>query len=276
MVRWNWIVGIVLIVLGGVLLLGIFRVFWPVVLIAVGVLFVVGATSRRQDTVREQAAIPLEGAEEASVRIRHGAGRLLIGAGAAATDLLSGSFGGGLDVDKTREGRRLALDLRVKNRDMSHVVFPWTRGTGGALDWDMVFNPAVPLQLTLETGASESRLTLTDLQVRDLRVSTGASSTTVDLPARAGHDPGAPRVRRGRGKAARPAGGGGAGHCPWCPGGHPRGQRAFPEIRGHLPLARLRQRREPCRDSRGDGCRVGRDQLILRLAPRSQPALLGK
>jgi predicted membrane protein len=49
-----------------------------------------------------------------------------------------------------------------------------------------VLNTAVPLTLALETGASESRLLLTDLQVRELSVSTGASSTIVDLPARAG------------------------------------------------------------------------------------------
>jgi hypothetical protein len=68
----------------------------------------------------------------------------------------------------------------------------------GALDWDLVLNGSIPLSLELETGASETRLSLTDLQVRDLRVSTGASSTTVDLPARAGMT----RVRIESGAAA--------------------------------------------------------------------------
>ncbi len=198
MVRWNWVLGIVLIVLGVVLLLGIARVFWPVLLIAVGVLVVLGATWRRAEPVREQAAIPLEGAAEATVRIRHGAGRLLVGAGAAEGDLLSGSFGGGLETDRRRDGGRLAVDMRVKNRDLSHVVLPWTRGTIGTLDWDLVLNAKVPLSLELETGASETRLSLADLQVRELRVSTGASSTTVDLPARAGMT----RVRVESGAAA--------------------------------------------------------------------------
>lgn len=198
MVRWNWILGIVLIVLGVVLLLGIVRVFWPVLLIAVGVLVVLGATWRKGEAVREQAAIALEGATEASVRIRHGAGRLLVGAGAAPSTLVSGSFGGGLEADRRRDGSRLTVDMRVKNRDLSHVVLPWTRGTVGALDWDLVLNGSIPLSLELETGASETRLSLTDLQVRDLRVSTGASSTTVDLPARAGMT----RVRIESGAAA--------------------------------------------------------------------------
>lgn len=198
MVRWNWVLGIVLIVLGVVLLLGIVRVFWPVLLIAVGVLVVLGATWRGGAAVREQAAIPLEGAREASVRIRHGAGRLLVGAGAAAGDLVSGSFGGGLEADSRRDGERLVVNMQVKHRDFSHVVLPWTRGAPGGLDWDVVLNATVPLSLELETGASESRLALTDLQVRDLRVSTGASSTTVDLPARAGMT----RVRLESGAAA--------------------------------------------------------------------------
>lgn len=186
MVRWNWIIGVVLIVLGAITLMGIFHVFWPLLLIAVGVLVVMGATWRKGEAVREQASIPLEGAREASVRFRHGAGRLLIGAGSAPTDLLSGSFGGGLESTTRRDGDRLSVDMRVKDRDVSHYVFPWTRGNIGVLDWDVVLNGSIPLSLALETGASESRLTLTDLQVRELSVNTGASSTVVELPARAG------------------------------------------------------------------------------------------
>jgi hypothetical protein len=186
MVRWNWIVGVVLIVLGAITLMGIFHVFWPLLLIAVGVLIVAGATWRRGEAVREQASVPLDGAQEASVRIRHGAGKLLIGAGASPSDLLSGSFGGGLSAAQTRDGGRLSVDMRVKDRDVSHYVFPWTRGNIGVLDWDLVLNSAIPVSLALETGASESRLTLTDLQVRELTVSTGASATVVDLPSRAG------------------------------------------------------------------------------------------
>ena len=186
MVRWNWVIGVVLIVLGAITLLGIFHVFWPLLLIAVGVLIVMGASWRRGEAVREQAAVALDGAQEAAVRVRHGAGKLSIGAGTAPGDLLSGSFGGGLDALKSRDGGRLAVEMRVKDRDVTHYVFPWTRGNIGVLDWDFVLNTAVPLTLALETGASESRLLLTDLQVRELSVSTGASSTIVDLPARAG------------------------------------------------------------------------------------------
>jgi predicted membrane protein len=76
--------------------------------------------------------------------------------------------------------------MRVRDRDVSHFFFPWGRGWAGALDWDIALNPSVPLFLRLETGASESRLSLTDLQVRELSIKTGASATTVDLPRAAG------------------------------------------------------------------------------------------
>ncbi len=58
------------------------------------------------DVPREQSSVPLEGAQSASVTVHHGAGRLSIGAGAAADQLLSGSFGGGLDARAPRGGRQ--------------------------------------------------------------------------------------------------------------------------------------------------------------------------
>ena len=83
---------------------------------------------------REQVSIPLEGAKEASVTVHHGAGRLLIGGGLAAANdlLLAGTFGGGLDASRRREGDHLILDMRVKDRDVSHYIFPWTLGMGRA------------------------------------------------------------------------------------------------------------------------------------------------
>jgi hypothetical protein len=41
--------------------------------------------------------------------------------------------------------------------------------------------------LALEVGASENRLDLAALRVTDLSIKTGASSTTLTLPAQAGH-----------------------------------------------------------------------------------------
>ncbi len=198
--RWNVVVGAVLVILGIFALLQVllnvaginFRIwwlFWPLVLIAGGVWIVLGIwRSGLPVAPAEQAQVPLEGAAEADVTVRHGAGRLSVAAGAGAGQLLSGTFGGGLDAARTLDGKRLKVDMRVKERDVSRWIFgPWGRGWGpGMLDWDFTLNPSVPLALRLETGASETRLSLGDLQVKELSLRTGASSTSVDLPAAAG------------------------------------------------------------------------------------------
>ncbi|MGO9410166.1 MAG: LiaF domain-containing protein [Spirochaetia bacterium] len=191
--RWSFVVGVVLVLIGISAILqavfGIGWIFWPLILIGLGLWLISGFPWRGAHRVsHEQASVPLEGAREASVTVHHGAGRLLIGGGLGASNdlLLAGTFGGGLEASRRREGDRLVVNMRVKDRDVSHYIFPWTRGWAGLLDWDFTLATGVPLILSLETGASESRLSLTDLQVRELRVKTGASSTTVDLPSSAG------------------------------------------------------------------------------------------
>jgi hypothetical protein len=199
MKRWSFVAGAVLITLGVFALLQaalnaigitfrIWAIFWPLVLIGVGAWIIMGFTRTGRGRVEaERATVPLEGATEASLTVRHGAGRLLMGGGAADGDLASGSFGGGLEASRRMEAGRLVVDMRPRDRDVSHYIFgPWDRGWAGALDWDVQLNRDVPLSLRLETGASETRLSLLDLKVRDLVVKTGASSTMIDLPTAAG------------------------------------------------------------------------------------------
>jgi hypothetical protein len=193
MKRWSFVVGIILVLIGisAILqaLFGIGWVFWPLILIGAGLWLISGFSwGGGRHMAQEQASVPREGAREASVTVHHGAGRLLIGGGLSAANdlLLAGTLGGGLDASRRLDGDRLSVDMRVKDRDVSHYIFPWTRGWAGLLDWDFTLATGVPLLLSLETGASESRLSLTELQVRELSIKTGASSTTVDLPASAG------------------------------------------------------------------------------------------
>jgi hypothetical protein len=200
MKRWSFILGAFLIVIGvfsilqvGLNALGIpFRVwwvFWPLVLIGVGAWLVLGVSrSGHAAVARQQASIPLQGARDAAVTVRHGAGRLSIGSGAGGDQLLSGTFGGGLDAACRTDSGRLIVIMRVRDRDVGHYFFvPWRQRWAGTLDWDFALNPTVPLSLRLETAASQARLFLGDLQVRELFLKTGASSTMIDLPSRAGH-----------------------------------------------------------------------------------------
>jgi hypothetical protein len=178
--RGSQIGGIVLVCVGAITLLGaitslpVVAIVFAAALIGAGVWIITGAARGRADLPREQAAIPLEGATEAALKIHH------------PGDLLSGTFGGGLDAATTRDGGVLRVDMRVKERHVGDLAGSVLRGKFDALNWDMVLSPHVTLDLDLETGASESRIVLTDLKARDVRLRTGASATTIDLPEAAG------------------------------------------------------------------------------------------
>jgi predicted membrane protein len=60
-------------------------------------------------------------------------------------------------------------------------------GPGRTLDWSVSLNETIPLSLDLQTGANEARIDLSSLQVTDLLLQTGASSTQVTLPTNASH-----------------------------------------------------------------------------------------
>ena len=179
--------GAALVILGGLFLLGnlgvikvdVWSVIWPTALILLGIWLLWGRLFRR-GLATEHANIPLEGAARAQVRLSHGAGRLQVSAGAGQGDLAEGDFDGGLDLRTRRQADLLEVDLRSPVRGWA----PWDWG-GHGLEWSVRFNPQVPLALKLETGASESNIDLSELQVVDLSLSTGASSTELVLPAHA-------------------------------------------------------------------------------------------
>jgi hypothetical protein len=50
-------------------------------------------------------------------------------------------------------------------------------------DWDVALNSQIPTALTLNVGANKSTLDLRDLNLTDLKLETGASETRVTLPA---------------------------------------------------------------------------------------------
>ena len=98
--------------------------------------------------------------------------------------LMSGSFSGGVEQSLDRTGSSARLSLRTRS-DAFFVGWPFTYMQEGLM-WNVALTREIPLQLELETGASESRLNLQDLRVTELSLKTGASSTTITLPANAG------------------------------------------------------------------------------------------
>lgn len=183
--------GSVLILLGGLLFLnaanirlpgGInpIQLFWPSVLILLGG-WVIFGYFLRGSAEQEHLSIDLQGASRASLKLNHGAGRIVLAAGASIGHLLDGSFAGGVKQRAHKSGDQ--LDAHIEANPM--LFPPFFSGWQG-LEWNIRLNPDVPLALRLETGASESRLDLRDLKVTDLRVNTGASKTDLTLPANAG------------------------------------------------------------------------------------------
>lgn len=169
----------------GILTLNVWNVFWPVLLILLGLWTLWGVFAPRRAAEVQQVSIPLEGASRARLRVHHGAGQLVIAGGADSGELLGGAFGGGLDYRSRREGDELNVKMRTPRPD-DFFFMPWMWGRG-AFDWSFRLNNGLPLALELRTGASDMRLDLTDVRVTDLRLDTGASSTDLTLPAQAGY-----------------------------------------------------------------------------------------
>jgi hypothetical protein len=194
--RSGLIWGAVLVILGLVLLvdnlglldslgINLWDMIWPLLLILFGVWILWGAFGRQRTLESEQVTIPAEGASQAEIRFNHGAGRLLIAAGASADNLVEGSFAGGLEHKTSRAGEALKVDLSVPTDRMWFFPFYW--GPRSGYEWKVDLSRDVRLSLDLRTGASETRLDLSDLLVTDLRIQTGASSTELTLPTNAGY-----------------------------------------------------------------------------------------
>ena len=160
--------------------INIWGLIWPLALIALGAWILWGNLLRRSSP-SEQIKIPFEGAQQARLRVQHGAGRLRLSSGASHPDLLEGDFGGGLDIKKELRGDTLQVTLSLPGQFFPFFWFP-----GNSLDWSIRVNRDIPLSLVFETGAGETRLDLADLVVSEVSLTTGASSTILTLPANAG------------------------------------------------------------------------------------------
>jgi len=181
--------GLLLVIVGLALLLdnlgllgniNVWNLIWPFFLIAFGAWVLLGTIFRRAPQI-EHVSIPLEGAQSAQVKIQHGAGRLDIHAGGGMGLLAEGDFSGGLEYRSQREGDQLKVKMHVPEQ-----YFPFNWSPGYTLDWSFGLAREVPLSLEFETGAGEAQIDLSELRVSELRLKSGASSSTIDLPSSAG------------------------------------------------------------------------------------------
>jgi len=145
--------------------------WWPVILIGLGALILIGAVLPRQRGVDERISIPAAGLTRGEVVLKFGAGELEVGAGNRGT-FLDGTFEGGVLRRDNGPGR---IELEA---DIAQVL-PWF---GERMRWRIGLAPDLPIDLRLEGGASKATLDLADLQVTTLKVQTGASRTRIVLP----------------------------------------------------------------------------------------------
>jgi hypothetical protein len=179
------LVGVALLA-GNLLGVNVWPFLWPSVIIFAGVWMLVWSRIRPKSMDSEQASIPLQGASRAELQIRHGAGRLILRDGAGPNELAAGTFTGGLRQNTSRRGDTLSAELSVPETIWMNFGGPWIFGPWTPIVWDLRVNGSVPMTIDLETGAGESRIDLSALKVGEVRLKTGASSTEMTLPARAG------------------------------------------------------------------------------------------
>ncbi len=222
---------LILIVLGGILLLqnlgylpwtiwrDIWRL-WPLILVLVGIELLLGyrlrgtwlgvvivalvvaglaaLTAFGWATVAPGAAFEtrnvtqsLQGASQAAVTVRFGAGDLTIGPLAdRGNDQLAGvAYQGPPELRPqsryTVSGGVGRLDVDVTGRDGRFGPFAWL-SRSSVPNMNVTLSPDVPLTLNVQTGAANGRLDLSRLRVSDLELSTGATTTWVRLPESAG------------------------------------------------------------------------------------------
>ena len=182
--------GAILLLVGGLMLAGemglrlpngnsLMSLFWPIFLIGFGVWVLLSVFVQR-NIETESAGIELQGARSAALRINHGAGEFRLHGGAVSTELLRGTFIGGLDHTSNLDGDMLKVDMRPVN---TTFTFP-DLFSRIQLNWDVTLNSSVPTSLDMNLGANKSELDLKDLTITDIKLKTGASDTVLTLPAR--------------------------------------------------------------------------------------------
>jgi hypothetical protein len=183
---WSFTWPVVWIVVGAVLLgsatgaIGtqpaeLISTYWPWALVILGIWFVIGAFVPSGRRVTEDLSIPLDGAQDAAIRIGYGAGTLTVGS-AARGQLVEGTCLGGVMARTSAPGQ---VDLSQDTRS----GLPWLEQPSR---WTIGLTTEVPLDLKLDVGASRTDLDLGETRLRSLDLHTGASETRVRLPVAAG------------------------------------------------------------------------------------------
>ncbi len=168
----------------GILNVNVWNLIWPTFIIAMGVWTLLVASRGKDALEVDDLSIPLEGTQMGALELSFGAGQVKITSETGADELLQGSFAGGVTYSNVEKRGRQTVSLKPTTEDIILTMMPWT---WGAREWDFGLSKNVDWKIHLEMGASDMQVDLSDLNVSELEVDTGASNTKIILPANAGH-----------------------------------------------------------------------------------------
>jgi hypothetical protein len=182
------LVGLTLIGLGFLFLLdrlGWFRfswsLVWPILLIGIGALVLIGATGRGRMGGEERVAVQRDATDQLELDLRVGAGRFSVAGG--ATGLVEArSDADDIETRVERTGRRARVRL-------GHVR-PWFPfGQTGATRWEIRIGTDLPTRLDVAAGAGDFDIDLSSVRIVDARLSVGAAQARIVLPRPIGEVP---------------------------------------------------------------------------------------
>jgi hypothetical protein len=186
--RGEWagisVFGVILIVVGTIFLVdqfGIFRfawrVFWPILLIAVGAVLVLNAAGRwgvgRSGHGASSSAISRDGAARLELEVGVGAGTFRFGGGSSQL-LEVRSSNGDVAAQERRDGDLAQVRLR---QDMASFG-----GWRGGTDWEIRVASDIPTRLRFDAGAGTFDVDLSALTIVDARLQVGAARARIVLP----------------------------------------------------------------------------------------------
>jgi hypothetical protein len=123
-------------------------------------------------TPRESISIPRGDLDAAQIRIGFGGGELNVRP-AQPGALVDGQFEGGVRQQSGGPGH---IELSPQSPGLPIV-------TWAPVHWEVGITTEIPVDLRLDTGANRSAIDLHTIPIRQLELHTGASDTTVRLPA---------------------------------------------------------------------------------------------
>ena len=185
--RANVFWGLILILLGVLFLLqalhlidDVFGWFWPSALILLGLWVLFSNVLPHTRSSAEPFELSLEGATQLDLNLDLGLGSVSFSGGTLEGTALSGTRGKTLEIRHNRSGERLLVDLNAGPN-----FLPFLGPDEG--DWQFALTCAVPLNLKVKAGASSLDFDLTDVNLKSLRLEAGASTINIKLPASVEH-----------------------------------------------------------------------------------------